>query len=109
MRPGRAPKHSSPMKLQRTTRATNEILLFLSPPDGLPAGSVVLLLGVMLAASHASADPSPIKLAVFDFELDDFSAGGGIAGDKAADTEQLNRAANEARRLIGAITALRAC
>lgn len=63
--------------------------------------SVVLLLGVMLAASHASADPSPIKLAVFDFELDDLSAGGGVAGDKAADTEQLNRAANEARRLIG--------
>jgi Protein of unknown function (DUF2380) len=52
------------------------------------------------SAFPASADPSPIKIAVFDFELDDFSAGAGIAGDKAADRTQLDLAAGEARRLI---------
>lgn len=52
------------------------------------------------SAFPASADPSPIKIAVFDFELDDFSAGAGIAGDKAADLVQLDRTTNEARRLI---------
>ncbi len=54
----------------------------------------------MLAAFPAGADPSPIKIAVFDFELDDHSAGAGIAGDKIADSLQLDRAASEARRLI---------
>ena len=49
---------------------------------------------------QASAEPSPVKIAVFDFELDDFSGGAGIAGDKAADLAQLDRATSEARRLI---------
>ena len=51
-------------------------------------------------AQQASADPSPIKIAVFDFELDDFSGGAGIAGDNAADLTQLDLATSEARRLI---------
>ena len=51
-------------------------------------------------AGPASADPSRIKIAVFDFELDDFSGGAGIAGDKAADLAQLDRATSEVRRLI---------
>jgi len=50
----------------------------------------------------ASADPSPIKIAVFDFELDDFSGGAGIAGDHAADLAHLDQATSEARRLIAA-------
>ena len=51
-------------------------------------------------AQQASADPSPIKIAVFNFELDDFSGGAGIAGDNAADVAQLDRATSDARRLI---------
>jgi hypothetical protein len=39
-------------------------LLSSSPPSAVPA----------------SADPAPVKIAVFDFELDDSSAGAGIAG-----------------------------
>jgi hypothetical protein len=46
----------------------------------------------------AFADPSLVRIAVFDFELDDFSAGGGIAGDAAAGLAQLDRATSEARR-----------
>jgi hypothetical protein len=53
-----------------------------------------------LAASGASAEPSPIKIAVFDFELEDFSAGAGVAGNASADVEQLSRVTAEARRLI---------
>lgn len=48
----------------------------------------------------AFADPSLVRIAVFDFELDDFSAGGGIAGDAAADPAQLDRTTSEARRVI---------
>jgi Protein of unknown function (DUF2380) len=51
-------------------------------------------------AGLASADPSRIKIAVFDFELDDSSAGAGIAGDPAADLAQLDRATSAARKLI---------
>ena len=56
----------------------------------------------LLAArgQQARADPSPIKIAVFNFELDDFSSGAGIAGDNAADVTQLDRATSDARRLI---------
>lgn len=61
----------------------------------------VLLLGGAITAFSASADPAPVKIAVFDFKLDDFSAAAGIAGDKAADAAQLNRATSEVRRLIG--------
>jgi uncharacterized protein DUF2380 len=65
----------------------------------LSASAAVLLWGGPLAFG-ASADPSPIKIAVFDFELDDASAGGGVAGDPAADLAQLDRAASEARRIL---------
>ncbi len=51
-------------------------------------------------AFAAGGDPSPIKLAVFNFELDDFSAGAGIAGNAAADLEHLDQATSEARRLL---------
>jgi hypothetical protein len=59
-------------------------LLSSSPPSAVPAG----------------ADPAPVKIAVFDFELDDSSAGAGIAGDSTADLAQLDRATSEARRII---------
>ena len=68
----------------------------------LAACALALLWGGAPSAFPASADPSPIKIAVFDFELDDFSASAGIAGDNAADLTQLDRATSEARRLIAA-------
>ena len=64
------------------------------------ACAAILLWDGALTASGASAEPSPIKIAVFDFELEDFSAGAGVAGNASADVEQLSRVTAEARRLI---------
>jgi hypothetical protein len=55
---------------------------------------------LLCAEFSASADSSPIKIAVFDFELDDFSAGAGIAGNVAADNEHLDQATSEVRGLL---------
>ena len=73
---------------------------FLRRRSLLAACAVGLLGGGSPLTLQASADPSPVKIAVFDFELDDFSGGAGIAGDKAADLAQLDRATSEVRRLI---------
>ncbi|WP_102843955.1 DUF3280 domain-containing protein [Methylocella silvestris] len=61
--------------------------------------AVVCLMGA-LAPVAAGADPAPIAIAVFDFELDDFSGGAGIAGDHAADLGYLDQATSAARKLI---------
>jgi Protein of unknown function (DUF2380) len=69
---------------------------------GFPACFVASLVGaVLLFASAASADTSPpVKLAVFDFELEDFSAGAALLPANPADSEQLKRVTSEARQLI---------
>jgi len=60
-----------------------------------------ILLGAILAvAGTARAEPAPpVKLALFDFELEDFSAGAGLGGS-TRDSEYLARATAEARRLV---------
>ena len=55
----------------------------------------------LFAALAARADAAPIKLALFDFELDDFSGGGGgVAGDPAADLKRLDEVTSAVRKLI---------
>jgi hypothetical protein len=76
----------------------NGFLFCRRPLRGLCAAAL-LWSGAPLAVP-ASADSAPIKIAVFDFELDDSSAGAGIAGDPAADLAQLDRVTSEARRVI---------
>jgi hypothetical protein len=61
--------------------------------------AAALLCSVAPLAVPAGADPAPIKIAVFDFELDDSSARAGIAGDPAADLAQLDRVTSEAAAL----------
>lgn len=61
------------------------------------AGAIALF-----AALPAGADPTPVKLALFDFELKDFSGGAGIAGDPAADLRHLDDVTGMARQLIAA-------
>ena len=59
------------------------------------------MLAVLLAAPAARADaPAPVKLAVFEFELEDFSGGASILPANPSDFEQLKQVTNEARRLI---------
>lgn len=63
---------------------------------------VVLALMTASAALPGAAQTAPVKIAVFDFELDDRSAGGGIIGPDAIDAENLKLAAEEARRMLAA-------
>jgi hypothetical protein len=52
-------------------------------------------------ALAASADTSPqVKLALFDFELEDFSAGASLLPANPADSEQLKHVTDEARQSI---------
>ena len=59
------------------------------------------MLAVLLAGPAARAGaPAPVKLAVFEFELEDFSGGASILPANPSDFEQLKLVTNEARRLI---------
>jgi Protein of unknown function (DUF2380) len=73
---------------------------------GLPACfaaslAISLACAVLPPALPARADTSPpVKLAVFDFELEDFSAGAALLPANPADAEQLKHVTHEARQLI---------
>jgi hypothetical protein len=63
----------------------------------------VIVLAAFLAAGTAqTAAPSPIKMVVFPFELEDFSAGAAYVPPDDIDREQLRLSTEEARRLIAA-------
>ena len=51
-------------------------------------------------ATAGAAAPAPVKLAVFPFELEDFSAAAGYVPPDEIDREQLRLSTEEARRLI---------
>jgi len=58
-----------------------------------------LLCAALLAAFPAEAvSPVPIKLAIFDFEFEDFADRS--AGETPSDTEQLRRVTDEVRQLL---------
>lgn len=76
-------------------------------PFARPFGSKTLLrmasaavAGVALAAAALSAEPAPVKLAVYDFELKDFSAGGGIIAPDERDRTYLAQSTEEAKRML---------
>jgi hypothetical protein len=58
------------------------------------------LTGPMAAATAETAAPSRVRIAVFPFELEDFSAGAAYVAPDEIDREQLRLATEEARRLI---------
>jgi hypothetical protein len=65
-----------------------------------PLGAA-LVCSVAIAAFATRAETAPpIKIAVFDFELEDYSAGGGTIGETPEDIAQLKRATDEARQLL---------
>jgi hypothetical protein len=62
---------------------------------------LALFSAVAITASSSRAETAPpIKIAVFDFELEDYSAGGGIIGETPEDVAQLKRATDDARKLL---------
>ena len=59
------------------------------------------MLPILLSASTERADAlPPVELAVFEFELEDFSGGSSILPANPSDFEQLKHVTNEARQLI---------
>jgi hypothetical protein len=67
----------------------------------LTAGFAAALAFSSVLAARA-AGPEPVRIAVFDFELDDRSAGGTVIEPDATDAEQLMLSTQEARRLLAA-------
>ena len=59
-----------------------------------------VLAPVMLIAAAEAATPSPVKIAVFPFELADFSAAAPYVPADDIDREQLRLSTEEAQRLI---------
>jgi len=55
---------------------------------------------IAFAIQPSRATEPGVKIAVFDFELNDRSAGGGIIGQDAIDTENLKISTDEARRML---------
>ena len=69
-----------------------------------------MVLATLPAARATEAvAPSPVKIAVFPFELEDFSAGAGYVPPDDIDREQLRLSTEEARRLIAASGAPASC
>jgi Protein of unknown function (DUF2380) len=62
----------------------------------------IVLAALAVAGAAETAAPSPIKIAVFPFELEDFSAGAAYVPPDDIDREQLRLSTEEARRLIAA-------
>ena len=63
---------------------------------------VIVLSALAVAGSAETAAPPPTKIAVFPFELEDFSAGAAYVPPDDIDREQLRLSTEEARRLMAA-------
>lgn len=66
------------------------------------AASLAIALTVLGTPAAKAAEPAPVKIAVFAFELDDRSAGDGVIGQDAIDIGHLESATEEARRRLSA-------
>ena len=62
----------------------------------------MVLAAVSAAGAAEAVAPSPVKIAVFPFELEDLSAGAAYVPPDDIDREQLRLSTEEARRLIAA-------
>ena len=67
---------------------------------------ITIATGAVATGARAQSSP-PFKLAVFDIELDDFTAGGPIAGESPEETARLQRMTALARELLSSIRAVR--
>ena len=64
--------------------------------------ALVLLMLHMGTSALAADAATPVKIAVFSFELEDKSAGAGIIAQDERDTKYLTEATDEAKRLLAA-------
>ncbi len=62
----------------------------------------IMLAALAAAGAAETVAPSPVKIAVFPFELEDFSGAAGYVPPDDIDREQLRLSVEEARRLIAA-------
>lgn len=69
--------------------------------DHLARIACILIAGLALCAPGSAAPAAgPVKIAVFDFELSDRSAGGGVVAQDAIDAENLKAATSLARQML---------
>jgi hypothetical protein len=66
------------------------------------AASLLAMWAVFAVHPGKAAQTEPIKIAVFDFGLDDRSAAGGLIQPSAIDTENLKKATQDAREMLAA-------
>ena len=59
-----------------------------------------MFFGLRLHSANNREAIAPVKLAIFDFELEDFSGAAGIIPESGEDLEQLRRATETARWLL---------
>jgi hypothetical protein len=62
----------------------------------------VAALALFAVQPSKAAEPELVKIAVFDFELADKSAGGSMIGQDSVDTEHLKTSTEQARRMLAA-------
>jgi len=65
-------------------------------------GAALACAAVLSQLASGADAPSPVKLALFDFELEDASAGASLAGESPADIALLQQITGDARRLVAA-------
>lgn len=82
----------SPQARRRASRLTARVA----------AASLAVASAGLSAQPCGAAEPAPVSIAVFEFELHDASAGGGIIGQDAIDSENLKDSTEEARRMLSA-------
>lgn len=68
--------------------------------DCVLTASLVAALSLFAPQVSKAAGPDPVKIAVFDFELKDTSAGGGIIDRDAIDIENMKMSTEQARRML---------
>ena len=66
----------------------------------------LLALSALIVRPHGPTAAEPIRIAVFDLELDDRSAGGGVVALDAHDTQYLRQATELARQMLGSFRPL---
>jgi hypothetical protein len=83
-------------------RGRNEILCLPVSVHRAIAASLAAVLAVFGFQPAKATEPGVVKIAVFDFELDDRSAGRGVIRQDATDAENLKLSTEEARRMLSA-------